>query len=563
MTDPTPHRRTPPPDSTDAAAAPDEAARHARPQGDPGSARAAEGGGSGEKRGSAEDGAAASARDGSGPERTARPGRAPEAAQRPVGADGPLPPGRDGAAGPHDEASADGVAVRPSDGPSPGGTAPGLGVSARTGSARAADRDSTGEGPSETPPPDSAAGAPATPSGREPRGRPARRASGAARSASRAEARPRRPGVAAAAGGVGPMAGASRRAAPGQEGHGAGGHGEPRAARATAFSRLWRVRELGILLALALLVAGTAASNSRFLSAQSIRDVLLAAAILVVLAVGQTVVIVTRNIDLSVGSVLGLAAFATGKLFVEAPDTALPLALLAGMALGAACGVVNGALIAAARVPALVITLGTLYIFRGIDHSWASGEQINAADMPGDFLRLGTARVLGIDWLPWLAVIAAAVLLVVGYYLHSHRSGRELYAIGSEPAAARLSGIPVGRRVFVAFVISGSLAGLAGVLYAARFGTVDATVGSGMELQVVAAAVVGGVAIFGGSGTVYGAALGALLLTTIDSSLAVLRVNPFWQQAVVGGLILAAIGLDRALAARVAVRLRRRQPRGT
>jgi rhamnose transport system permease protein len=387
------------------------------------------------------------------------------------------------------------------------------------------------------------------------------------RAPTRAEARPRRPGAAAAAGGVGPTGRTTQRAAaPGAGGAGGAGRkpspsGPPRGATAAAraFSRLWRIRELGILLALALLVAGTAASNSSFLSAQSIRDVLLAAAILVVLAVGQTVVIITRNIDLSVGSVLGLTAFATGKLFLEAPDTAIPLAVLAGMALGAACGVLNGALIAAARVPALVITLGTLYIFRGIDHSWASGEQINAADMPRDFLRLGTARVLGIAWLPWLAVIAAAVLLAVGFYLRSYRGGRELYAIGSEPEAARRSGIPVGRRVFVAFVVSGALAGLAGVLYAARFGTVDATVGSGMELQVVAAAVVGGVAIFGGSGTAYGAALGALLLTTIDSSLAVLRVNGFWQQAVVGGLILAAIGLDRALAAR----LKRRLARGT
>jgi rhamnose transport system permease protein len=329
---------------------------------------------------------------------------------------------------------------------------------------------------------------------------------------------------------------------------GGAGAGPPRRAR---LASLWRARELGILLALVLLVAGTAASNSRFLSEQSIRDLLLSAAILVVLAAGQTVVIVTRNIDLSVGSVLGLAAFATAKLFAGAPDTPIPLAILAGIGIGALCGIVNGALIAAARVPALVITLGTLYVFRGIDHSWASGEQINAADMPGSFLRLGTGRVFGIEWLPWLAVIAAGVLLVVATYLRSYRGGRELYAIGSEPAAARLSGIPVGRRVFGAFVVSGALAGLAGVLYAARFGTVDATVGSGMELEVVAAAVVGGVAIFGGSGTAYGAALGALLLTTIDSSLAVLRVNPFWQQAVVGGLILAAIGLDRLLAARM------------
>ncbi len=298
-------------------------------------------------------------------------------------------------------------------------------------------------------------------------------------------------------------------------------------------------------------MAVTAADNSRFLSAQSIRDVLLSASILVVLAVGQTVVVVTRNIDLSVGSVLGLTAFATGKLFVAAPGTPIVLAVLAGVGLGALCGLLNGALVAAARVPALVITLGTLYVLRGVDHSWASGEQINAADMPRSFLDLGTATLLGI---PVLALLAAAVLVVVATWLSSYRSGRELYAIGSEPAAARLAGIAVGRRVFTAFLVSGALAGLAGVLHAARYGTVDATVGTGLELQVVAAVVVGGVAIFGGSGTAWGAAIGAVLLATIGSSLAVLRVDPFWQQAVVGTLILAAIGLDRLLAARMAAR---------
>jgi rhamnose transport system permease protein len=322
--------------------------------------------------------------------------------------------------------------------------------------------------------------------------------------------------------------------------------------------RLLVVRELGILLALALLVAVTTLDNPRFLSAQSIRDLLLGAAILVILAVGQTIIIITRNVDLSVGSILGLVAFATGKLFVSSPDTPIIVAVLAGVGLGALCGMVNGALIAAARVPALVITLGTLYIFRGIDFSWASGQQINAADMPSSFLALGTRNVLGV---PLLAVLALVVVLVAGAYLRSYRSGRELYAIGSDPAAARLSGVPVGRRVFAAFVASGALAGFAGVLYAARFGTLDAAAGTGLELQVVAAAVVGGVAIFGGSGNVYGAALVAVLLTTIGSSLAVLRIDPFWQQAAVGALILAAIGLDRVLAARVASRLTGRSAR--
>jgi rhamnose transport system permease protein len=153
-------------------------------------------------------------------------------------------------------------------------------------------------------------------------------------------------------------------------------------------------------------------------------------------------------------------------------------------------------------------------------------------------------------------------VLVAGYFLRSYRSGRELYAVGSDPAAARLSGIAVGRRVFAAFVVSGMLAGLAGALYAARFGTLDANAGSGSELDVVAAVVVGGVAIFGGSGSVYGAALGAVLLTTIGAALPVLGIDPFWQKAAVGALILAAIGLDRALAARLASRLKGRRARG-
>ncbi|ROP35806.1 ABC transporter permease [Saccharothrix texasensis] len=323
--------------------------------------------------------------------------------------------------------------------------------------------------------------------------------------------------------------------------------------------RLWLAREFGIVVALGLLVLVTAVDNPAFLSPQSLRDLALGAAVLVVLAVGQTAVIISRNVDLSVGAVLGLAAFATGKLLSSAPGTPTAVVVLVGTGLGAVCGAVNGALVAAARVPALVITLGTLYAFRGVDHSWARGQQVNASDMPRSFLALGTRTVLGV---PVLAVIALVVTLVVGFYLRSYRSGRELYAIGSEPVAARLSGIAVGRRVFTSFVLCGALAGLAGVLYAARFGTVDATAGTGIELQVVAAAVVGGVAIFGGSGSVHGAALGALLLTTIGSSLAVLRINPFWQQAVVGGLILAAIGLDRLLAVRAANRLRGRSSHG-
>lgn len=327
--------------------------------------------------------------------------------------------------------------------------------------------------------------------------------------------------------------------------------------------RLVVVRELGILAALLLLIVVTVAVNPRFLSGQNIRDLLLSASILTVLAAGQTMVIITRNVDLSVGSVLGLSAYASGTLLVNAPDIPVVLVILAGMAVGAVCGLVNGGIVAVATVPSLVVTLGTLYAFRGLDSLWASSAdrlQINAADMPASFKALGGARLLGV---PVLFLIALAVVLVVGYCLRSFRGGRELYGIGSAPEAARLSGIPVGRRVLAAFVVNGALAGLAGVLYAARFQTLDTTAGTGQELFVVAACVVGGVAIFGGSGSVYGAALGALLLTTIGISLPQLGIDPFWRDAAVGALIIAAIALDRALTLRLGARLRGRNLRGS
>lgn len=319
---------------------------------------------------------------------------------------------------------------------------------------------------------------------------------------------------------------------------------------------LLRARELGILAALVALVAATAVANPRFLSAQSIRDLLLGAAVMLVLAVGQTVVIITRNIDLSVGSVLGLSAFAVGSLLRAVPGTPVVAALLVGLAFGAGCGLVNGSLVRFGQVPALVVTLGTLYVYRGIGYFWAGGQQINADKLPAAFLGFGTATVFGV---PVLVLIGLAVLACAGVVLRDYRCGRELYAMGSSPEAARLAGIPVGRRTLAAFVVSGALAGLAGVLFAARFGTVDASAGTGYELNVVAAVVVGGVAVFGGSGTVWGAALGALLLTTIGGALPVLGVSQFWQQAVVGALILAAIATDRVVAARIASSLRRRE----
>ena len=319
------------------------------------------------------------------------------------------------------------------------------------------------------------------------------------------------------------------------------------------FSSLLRLRELPVLLALALLVLVTFLNNPLFLSPQGVKDLLLNATIIVILAAGQTLLIITRNIDLSVGSMLGLVAFGTGSIFAAMPDLPILAVLLLGMAFGALLGMVNGFLVTVAKVPALVITLGTLYVFRGLNNAWAGGKQYFAGDRPEAFGALSVDTVLGF---PIITLLAIAVVAVVAVYMAGTRPGRDLYAIGSDPEAAKVLGIKVSKRVFLAFLANGALAGLAGVLYASRFNSVGATTGTGMELDVVAAAVVGGVAIFGGSGTVAGAALGALLLTTITSSLTALRVDKFWQQAIVGVLILTAIVIDRLASLRTAKKLR-------
>jgi rhamnose transport system permease protein len=322
--------------------------------------------------------------------------------------------------------------------------------------------------------------------------------------------------------------------------------------------RVFRIRELGIVVVLALLIAVTAIIEPRFIEADSLRNLALNASIFAILAAGQTLVLVTRNVDLSVGSVLGLSAYFAGDLLSAHPGMALPFVFILGMALGAACGLLNGVLVTWGQVPALVVTLGTLYAFRGLAFLWTDGRQVNAETLPDAFLNLGSDSVAGI---PILVIFAVIVLLLVGQWLRDYRAGRELYAIGSNPEGARLAGVRSQRRVLTAFVLAGALAGLGGVLFTARFGTVDATAGTGYELTVIAAAVVGGVAIFGGTGSVYGAALGALLLGTITSSLIVLRVEAFWQEAAIGALLLIAIAFDRLVGLRVDAALRRRSAR--
>lgn len=312
---------------------------------------------------------------------------------------------------------------------------------------------------------------------------------------------------------------------------------------------LLRVRELGIVLAIAIVFVVATVKNSAFANSHSVQQLLTGAALIALIGVGETLVIVTRNVDLSVGSIVGLSAYVVGLTFRDYPHFPVVLGFVLGLVLGAAIGAVNGLIVTVTRVPSLVVTLAALYVIRGVDGVIVNGKTIDPGSVPTGFQDVGYKTVLGV---PWLAVIVAVVVAVVGYAMRSFRSARDLYAVGSNPEAATLAGVPIERRVFTAFLISGALAGLAGALFLALHAQVDVTGGTGYEFRVVAAVVVGGVAIFGGSGTVLGAALGALLLNTINQALVSSRISAFWNDAIAGALLLAAIAFDRWVSLRVA-----------
>jgi rhamnose transport system permease protein len=319
-----------------------------------------------------------------------------------------------------------------------------------------------------------------------------------------------------------------------------------------------RARELSLLLVLAAIVFGVWLRAPHFISSTNLRQILLSVSIIAIVAVGQTLVVLTRNVDLSVASTVGLVAYVVRDLLRDHPGFSIALAIALGLLIGAGLGAVNGLLVTAGGVPAIVATLGTLYVYRGITFAVGGGDLVTGSEVPRAFRQLAQERPLGVPAPIWVTVVVA---IVVGYALHATRPGRGLYAVGSNPDAARLTGLRRERLVFGAFVCCGLLAGLGGVIWGARFPSIDARAATGLELQVVAAVVLGGVNIFGGSGTVFGAVLGAVLLGTISNALTILRVNQLWIDAFAGAAIIVAVALDAVINRRLqrALQARRRR----
>ncbi len=313
------------------------------------------------------------------------------------------------------------------------------------------------------------------------------------------------------------------------------------------WTSIFKRREIGLVGAIAAIVIPVALINPRIFSAANLTSVSMDASLLMLAALGEMLVLLTRSIDLSIGSVIGLSAYMSASALAAYPSIGVAGGIAVGCAVGVAAGLFNGAIITFGRIPAIVATLATLSLFRGFDSLWAGGNQINAEQVPAAWLDMTGLDIFGVKL---VVIIVVAIMIIASFMLNRTTIGRELFATGSNPDGAALIGIPVKTRIFTAFGVSGLLAGLCGVLFASRYATVDARMASGYELTVIASAVVGGVAIRGGAGTLFGVALGAITLLVIRNGLTLVRVDPLWLQAVYGLVILAAITIDAIIVKR-------------
>jgi rhamnose transport system permease protein len=321
-------------------------------------------------------------------------------------------------------------------------------------------------------------------------------------------------------------------------------------------SAAFRLRELGIFLALGVAVVYFAVRADNFMTVGNWQDIANDVALVAVLAVGQTMVVLTRNIDLSVGSIVGLTAYICSDTL--AGNHGLPIAVVALIAvgIGLGLGLINGLLVTVGQIPAIIATIATLAIYRGVLFEITGGQNVLAFQLPDRFLDLAARKPLGLPLLAWIALVVA---LLGAAALRWAPWGRDFYAVGSNPEAARYAGIPIRRRVLTAFAISGALAGLGGFMFAARFASVDAVAGTNLEFDAVTAVVVGGVNVFGGSGTVLGAVLGALLVVTVQDGFTLLKLSEFWKIFFNGTAIVVAVTIDALITQRLQEALRRRR----
>jgi rhamnose transport system permease protein len=305
--------------------------------------------------------------------------------------------------------------------------------------------------------------------------------------------------------------------------------------------RLFKSREILLALAIVILIGGVATRSPEFATPRNLAQAFNDSSILIILALAQMSVILTRSIDLSTAANLCFTGMAVAMLNKFHPELPMVVIILVALVWGLALGAFNGILVWKIGIPPIVVTLGTLTIYRGLTFVMSGGAWVNADKMSPAFIEFQRQSLLGIPVLSWIAIL---VIVVFAVFMRATKQGRDIYAVGVNPTAAVYVGIDVGRTKFIAFCISGLISGLAGYLWVSRYVIASVEVANGYELNVIASCVIGGISIAGGIGSVGGATLGALFLSLIGLALPVINVSPFWQMAISGAAILIAIVLN-------------------
>lgn len=306
------------------------------------------------------------------------------------------------------------------------------------------------------------------------------------------------------------------------------------------FAMIYRFREVGLVAFILILCIAIQSRNSSFLSFENIRDMLTNTAILSILALGMLLVLVTRGIDLSVGAIIGLSGMICAQVVSQFNINPI-FVIVIGIVVGILCGLINGALIAYIGILPIIATLAIMNIFRGTTYKISGGEWISSYQMPESFLKIATGSLFGVNN---LIIIAIVIYLLFFYFVNHTVTGRQIYAVGSNPDSAIVSGINDKKILMLVYSIMGGLSGLAGVLWVSKYASAQGDTASGYELSVIAACILGGVSIAGGAGKISGVLLGALLLGILQNALPLLNVSPFWQNGIQGIVILGAVILN-------------------
>jgi rhamnose transport system permease protein len=303
-------------------------------------------------------------------------------------------------------------------------------------------------------------------------------------------------------------------------------------------------RELSILILVFLIYAVVCIIQPRFLSLQAIINILLFFPYLLLVALGEMIEIISRNVDLSLGSILCFAGYTVGMIFGANPEFPILLGILIAIGIGASLGLLNGIVVTAFKIPSVIVTLGTMYLYRGVIFYANGGRLIENYKIPRALIRLSqvNASVIGV---PYSIIIALAAALLVAFFLRRLRLGRDIYAAGSNPKAAETRGISLNKINILVFVIAGALSGFASMIFMSRIGFMDpGSAGRGLEFTAIAAVVIGGCSMGGGVGTTLGTVIGCLMLGVINNAISITGISGYWQEAIYGFIIILSVIAD-------------------